>query len=107
VNVNVVKMEAEAERVMAQEKAIIVVRTLLVRHRQSTSLLRNANERIASCEKIMARGPGELKFLEKTLAFWIRERNYHQKMLAECSSHDAETRAVMPVHDIQVAIDES
>jgi hypothetical protein len=99
--------QAEVEQVRAREKAIVTVRTLLVRVRQNDTLLKHAQNRITACEGIIARGPGERKYLQPTLDFWIRQRDHHQRVLDECTRHDADLRALMPAEDIRIAIEES
>jgi len=101
------KNAAEIEARRSREKAIITVRTLLVRAKQNEILLGQANERVAACERIVARSPMEQKYLGPTLDFWKRQRDHHQRVLNECARHDAETRKGMTTEEIRTAIDES
>ena len=98
---------AEIEQRRAREKAIVTVRTLLVRVKQNEILLGQAAERIARCQEIIKRSPFEEKYLGPTLSFWIRQRDHHQRVLHECAIHDADLRKSMSAEDIRIAIEQS
>lgn len=99
------KNQAEIEVRRQREKAIVTVRTMLARVKQNEILLSQACERVAACERICARSPMERKYLGPTLDFWIRQREHHVRILAECKRHDEDTRKTMTQEELLIAIE--
>lgn len=71
------------ERVMSDEKKIVMLEALKVRITQHQAGFNLASARISACLDLIKKAPAQEDVLLSTIDVWVRIRNYHEKILME------------------------
>jgi hypothetical protein len=84
------------ERVMAEEKNIVLLEALKVRIKQHEAGFALAKTRIDACYELASRVPSEAAVLRSVIQTWERIRIYHSRILEESKLLAAQIRHDTP-----------